>query len=63
MKKQYINPAIEFHAAEMQTFMENVFSENEPDVKERGNDFEEEDFFNGRNFKDNNGMDIQRTLW
>ena len=60
MKKQYISPIIEFHSADLQTFMENIFSENEPDVKERGRDFEEEE---EEYFEEDNNFDIQKSLW
>lgn len=63
MKKQYINPIIEFHTASLQTFMENVFSDNEGDVKERGEDFEEEedDFEEGLEAEES--WAIQKNLW
>ena len=60
MKKKYINPIIEFHTASLQTFMQNVFSENEPDTKERGKDFEEE--FEAEN-PEENGLNIKKSLW
>ena len=60
MKKQYISPIIEFHPIALHTFMDNAFSDNEPDAKERGFSFEEN--FEDENFEDKEN-NLQMSLW